>query len=292
MITISAKDVAALRARTGAGIGDCKKALEESGGEMEQAIDLLRKKGIAKADKRAGRAAAEGQIITWVSDDATLAVMVELNSETDFVARNEEFAGFATLVARHIAEDTSLDGLAEITADHSLLLKHWHHDKALTLGEVVKAAAAKTGENITLRRVVRYASSGAIGFYRHFNGKIAVLVDVTGVSGDAGKSLAATIAEHAAAGVPVVPVGVSKADVPSDVLERERRIYMEQAKESGKPEAIAEKMVAGRIEKYYKEVTLLEQPWVRDPDKTISQLVKAVPGAVVKRFVRFQMGEA
>jgi len=292
MMTISAKDVAALRARTGAGIGDCKKALEEAGGDMEQAVDVLRKKGIAKADKRAGRAAAEGQIITWVSDDASLAAIIELNSETDFVARNEEFVALATLVVRHIAEDTSLDGIADITADHALLAKHWHHDKAQTLGEVVKAAAAKTGENVTLRRVARYTSDGAIGFYRHFNGKIAVLVDARGVTGDAGKALAATIAEHAAAGVPVVPVGVNKEDVPADVLERERKIYFEQAKESGKPEAIAEKMVAGRIEKYYKEVTLLEQPWVRDPEKTISQLVKAVPGASVKRFVRFQMGEA
>ena len=292
MMTISAKDVAALRARTGAGIGDCKKALEEAGGDMEQAVDVLRKKGIAKADKRAGRAAAEGQIITWVSDDASLAAIIELNSETDFVARNEEFVALATLVVRHIAEDTSLDGIADISADHALLAKHWHHDKAQTLGEVVKAAAAKTGENVTLRRVARYTSDGAIGFYRHFNGKIAVLVDVRGVTGDAGKAPAATIAEHAAAGVPVVPVGVNKEDVPADVLERERKIYFEQAKESGKPEAIAEKMVAGRIEKYYKEVTLLEQPWVRDPEKTISQLVKAVPGASVKRFVRFQMGEA
>jgi elongation factor Ts len=289
---VSAKDVAALRARTGAGMGDCKKALDETGGDIEKAIDLLRTKGIAKAEKRAGRAAAEGQIITWISDDATLAVMIELNSETDFVSRNEEFVLLATNVARHIAEDTSLDGAADITADHALMNKKWHHDKSMTLGEVVKAAAGKTGENVTLRRVARYVAKGGAGFYRHFNGKIAVLVDVAGVTGDAAKTLANTVAEHIAAGVPVVPLAVSKEDVPAEAVAREKAIYVEQAKESGKPDAIVEKMVAGRVEKYYKEVTLLEQPWVRDAEKTVGQLVKEVPGASVARFVRFEIGGA
>src|SRR5687767_7135216 len=165
--TITAKDVAALRARTGAGIGDCKKALEESNGDIEQAIDLLRKKGIAKAEKRAGRAASEGQIVTWLSDDRTLAVMIELNSETDFVARNDEFVALSKLVAAHIAQDTSLDGVADIGADHELLNRQWAHDQSLTLGEVVKAAAAKTGENVSLRRVARFTSNGAIGAYLH-----------------------------------------------------------------------------------------------------------------------------
>lgn len=290
--TITAKDVAALRARTGAGIGDCKKALEETGGNLEQAIDLLRTKGIAKAEKRAGRAAAEGQIVTWVSDDSTIGAMSELNSETDFVSRNDEFVALATLITRHVAEDTSLDGTTDVGTDHAALTRQWHHDKAQTLGEVVKAGAAKTGENVTLRRVARFASEGAVGFYRHFNGKIAVLVEVSGATGDAAKNLANTVAEHIAAGVPVVPVAVRKEDVPADAVAREKAIYVEQAKESGKPEAIAEKMVAGRVEKYYKEVTLLEQPWVRDPEKTIGQIVNDVPGATVRRFVRYQMGEA
>jgi elongation factor Ts len=273
-------------------MGDCKKALEEAGGNIEQAIDLLRKKGIAKAEKRAGRAAAEGQIVTWVADDASLGVMIELNSETDFVARNDEFVALATMVARHIAEDTSLDGNADITADHALLGRHWHHDKALTLGEVVKQAAAKTGENVSLRRVARFGTDGTIGMYRHFNGKVAVLVEIVGAKGGAAVALANTVAEHIAAGVPVVPLAVRKEDVPADVVARERDIYVAQAKESGKPDAIVEKMVAGRVEKYFKEVTVLEQPWVRDPEKTISQIVKDVPGASVRRFVRYQMGEA
>lgn len=291
-MSISAKDVAALRARTGAGMGDCKKALEESGGDVEKAIDLLRTKGIAKADKRADRVAAEGQIVTWIADDSSMGVMIELNSETDFVARNDEFVAVATLVARHVAEDTSLDGVALLAADHALMAKHWHHDKALTLAEVVKQTAARTGENVTLRRVARYTGNGAVGFYRHFNGKIAVLVEVGGAKGEPARALANTIAEHIAAGVPVVPLAVKKEDVPTDVINRERTIFAAQAKESGKPDAIVEKMVAGRLEKYYKEVTLLEQPWVRDPEKTISQLVKDVAGATVVRFVRFQMGDA
>ena len=291
-MTITAKDVAALRARTGAGMGDCKKALEEAGGNIESAIDILRKKGIAKAEKRAGRAAAEGQIVTSVSDDATIGAVIELNCETDFVARNDEFGALVAQVAQHIAADTSLNGVAELTPESPLLAKPWHFDKSQTLGEVVKAAAAKTGENVTLRRVARYATTGAVGFYRHFNGKIAVLVDISGATGEPARTLAATVAEHVAAGVPVVPVGVRKEDVPADVLEREKAIYVAQAKESGKPDAIVEKMVQGRVDKYFKEVTLLEQPWVRDPEKTINQVVAGTPGASVVRFVRFQMGEA
>lgn len=291
-ITITAKDVAALRARTGAGIGDCKKALEESAGDIEHAVDYLRKKGIAKAEKRAGRTASEGQIVTWLSPDATLGAMIELNSETDFVSRNEEFVALATLVCRHIAEDTSLDGVAEVGADHALLGRHWHHDKALTLGEVVKAGAAKTGENVTLRRVARFSTDGTIGFYRHHNGKVAVLVEVGGVTGDAGRVVANAVAEHVAAGVPTVAVAVRKEDVSADLVARERAIFVEQAKASGKPDNIVEKMVGGRIEKFYSEVTLLQQPWVRDDSKTIGQLARETPGADIKRFVRFQMGEA
>lgn len=290
-VQISAKEVAALRARTGAGIGDCKKALEETAGDIEKAIDLLRTKGIAKAEKRAGRAASEGQIITWVSEDQTLGVMIELNSETDFVARNEEFVAVARLVAAHIAYDTSLEGVADVGADHALLSTQWHHDKSQTLGEVVKAAAAKTGENVSLRRVARFASDGIVGFYRHHNGRVAVLVELTGAKGEGAVTLANSIAEHVAAGVPTVAIAVRKEDVPADIVEREKAIFVEQARASGKPDAIVEKMVGGRIEKFYSEITLLQQPWVRDDSKTIGTLVQETPGASVRRFARFQMGE-
>jgi elongation factor Ts len=289
---ITAKDVAALRARTGAGMGDCKKALEEAGGDQERAIDILRTKGMMKAEKRADRAASEGQIVTWVSDDRTLGVMIELNSETDFVARNDEFVAIAKLVAAHIGNDTTLDGVAEIGADHALLNKQWSHDKSLTLAQVVKAAAAKTGENVVLRRVARFATTGTIGSYLHHNGKVAVLAEVSGATGPAAEALGNSVAEHVAAGVPTIAVAVRKEDVNADLVAREKAIFVAQAKESGKPDAIVEKMVAGRLDKYFKEITLLEQPWVRDDTKSIGQLVKETPGADVRRFARFQMGEA
>jgi elongation factor Ts len=288
---ISAKDVAALRARTGAGIGDCKKALEEAGGDIEKAIDLLRTRGMAKADKRAGRAATEGQVVTWMSDDRTVGVMIELNSETDFVARNEEFIAVAKLVAAHIGFDTTLEGIADVGADHALLDKQWTHDKSQTLGQVVKATAARTGENVTLRRVARFTTRGTLGSYLHHNGKVAVLVEITGAKGEAAVALGYSVAEHIAAGVPTVAVSVRKEEVPLELVAREKAIFVAQAKESGKPDAIVEKMVGGRLDKYFKEVTLLEQPWVRDDSKSIGQLVKETPGADVRRFVRFQMGE-
>jgi elongation factor Ts len=246
---------------------------------------------MAKAGKRAGRTASEGQIVTWMSDDKTVGVMIELNSETDFVARNEEFVAIAKLVAAHIAFDTTLEGVADVGAEHALLNKQWSHDKSLTLGEVVKATAAKTGENVTLRRVARLTTTGTLGVYRHFNGKVGVLVEVTGARGDAAAALGYSVAEHIAAGVPSVAIGVNKEDVPADVVAREKAIYVAQAKESGKPDAIVEKMVAGRLDRYFREITLLEQPWVRDDSKSIGQIVKETPGAGVRRFVRFQMGE-
>ena len=288
---ITAKDVAALRARTGAGMGDCKKALEEAGGDQEKAIDVLRTRGMMKAEKRADRAASEGQIVAWVSDDRTLGVLIELNSETDFVARNEEFVALAKLVAAHIGTDTTLDGVAEVGAEGALLNKQWTHDKSLTLAQVVKAAAAKTGENITLRRVARFTTTGTLGSYLHFNAKLAALVEVTGATGPAAAALGNSVAEHVVAGVPTIAVAVRKEDVNPDLVAREKAIFVAQAKESGKPDAIVEKMVNGRLDKYFKEITLLEQPWVRDDSKTIGQLVKETPGADIRRFVRFQMGE-
>jgi elongation factor Ts len=291
-VAITAKDVAALRARTGAGMGDCKKALEEAGGDIEKAIDVLRTRGVAKAEKRAGRRAAEGQIVTWLADDRTIGVMIELNSETDFVSRNEEFVAVAKLIAAHIGRDTTLDGVADVGADHALLAKQWTHDKSLTLGQVVKQVAAKTGENVSLRRVARFTSTGTLGSYLHHNGKVAALVELAGAKGAAALALANSVAEHLAAGVPTVAVAVRKEDVPADLVAREKAIFVAQGRDSGKPDAIVEKMVAGRVEKYFKEITLLEQPWVRDDKKTIGQLVKETPGAEVRRFARFQMGEA
>ncbi|MBI2408449.1 MAG: translation elongation factor Ts [Gemmatimonadetes bacterium] len=295
MAAISAKDVAELRARTGAGMMDCKKALEEAGGAMDAAVDILRKKGIAKAEKRADRAASEGQIATWVAPDGSAAAMIEINSETDFVSRNEEFVALSKQMCEQVTKDTSVDGIVPIGADGAYLATKWHADPARTVGEIVKAASAKTGENVVLKCIARFTAKagGAVGFYLHFNGKVGVLVEVAGITGEAGTALANSIAEHVAAGVPATAIAVSRDGVDPAVVKRERDIFVEQAVASGKPQNIAEKMVEGRINKFFGEIVLTEQPWVREDSKTIGQLIKeAGAGASVVRFARFKMGEA
>ena len=294
---ISAKDVAELRARTGAGMMDCKKALEEANGDMNLAVDILRKKGIAKADKRADRAASEGQIVIWTNADATVAAMIELNCETDFVGRNDEFVALSKKLAEHLGQDTSVDGHVAVGAEGKYLDTPWAFDKSQTVGAIVKAASAKTGEKVELRRVARFQSAGTVGSYLHFNGKAGVIVEITGGNGEQAKELGKQVAEHVAAGVPVVAIAVDKSGVSQEFLAKEREIFVAQAVESGKPQAIAEKMVEGRIQKLLSEVTLVGQPWVRDDKQTIGELVAATAKAAgaplaVKRFVRFKMGEA
>ncbi len=294
MAAISAKDVAELRARTGAGMMDCKKALEEAGGAMDAAVDILRKKGIAKAEKRADRAASEGQIVTWVARDSSAAAMIEINSETDFVGRNDEFIAVAKTMCEQVAKDASVDGVVKVGADGAYLATPWYADASRTVGEVVKAASAKTGENVVLKGIARFTpkAGGTVGFYLHFNGRVGVLVEVAGITGEAGTALANTIAEHVAAGVPATAIAVNRADVDPAVVKRERDIFVEQAIASGKPPAIAEKMVDGRINKFFGEIVLTEQPWVREDSKTIGQIIKeAGAGASVVRFARFKMGE-
>jgi elongation factor Ts len=290
MAAFTAKDVSELRQRTGAGMMECKKALEENQGDMEQSIEWLRKKGIAKAEKRSGRAASEGKIVALASPDARHGVLLELNSETDFVARNEEFGQTADKLARTLLADASADGVVA-NAEGAPLMNAKFGDSG-TIAESLKLLSGKIGENIVLRRYARLGGSGAVGSYVHHNGKVGALVEVTGATGEAGQQLARTIAEHVAAGVPTVPVAVTRDDVPAGMVERERRIFAEQAAASGKPENIVQKMVDGRVDKFYKEITLLDQPWVRDDSKTIAKLVKeAGPGVSIKRFARFQMGQ-
>lgn len=296
-MSITAKDVAELRARTGAGMMDCKKALEESAGNMDAAIDLLRKKGIAKAEKRADRAASEGQIVIELSADGKTAGMIELNCETDFVGRNDEFVALSKQIAQHVAQDAKVDGLVTVGAEGDYLNTPWAFDATITVGEVVKAASAKTGEKVELRRVARLSTSGVVGSYLHFNGKAGVIAEITGGSGAEAAELGKHVAEHVAAGVPSVAVAVDQDGVDPAFIAREREIFVAQAVESGKPQAIAEKMVEGRIAKLLGEITLLGQPWVRDDKQTIKALVAATSTAAgatlgVKRFVRFKMGES
>jgi elongation factor Ts len=290
MAAYTAKDVSELRQRTQAGMMDCKKALEECQGDMNQAVEWLRKKGISRGESRAGRAASEGKIVARTSPDGASGAIVELNSETDFVARNEAFGQTVEKIADTLLADGTADGVVA-TAEGAPLMNA-KFGGAGTLADSLKSLTGTIGENIVLRRYARFGGSGAVGAYVHHNGKVGTLVEIAGASGDAAQQLARTVAEHVTAGVPVVPVSVTRDDVPSELVERERRIFTEQAAASGKPQNIIQKMVDGRIDKFFKEITLLDQPWVRDDSKTIGDLVKAAgAGVSIRRFVRFQIGQ-
>jgi elongation factor Ts len=290
MAAYTAKDVSELRQRTQAGMMDCKKALEECQGDMDQAVEWLRKKGISRGESRAGRAASEGKIVAKVAPDGATGVLVELNSETDFVARNEAFGQTVDRIADTLLASGPIDGVVA-TAEGSPLLAAKFGD-AGTLADSLKQLTGTIGENIVLRRYARFGGSGAVGAYVHHNGKVGTLVEVAGLSGEEGQQLARTVAEHITAGVPTIPVAVTRDDVPAALVDRERRIFAEQAAASGKPANIVEKMVQGRVDKFYKEVTLLDQPWVRDDSKAIRDLVKAAgSGVSIRRFARFQIGQ-
>lgn len=270
-MSISASMVKELRERSGAGMMDCKKALVETGGDIDAAIELLRKSGQAKADKKSGRIAADGRIV--VATDGNKAVIAEINSETDFVAKDENFIAFVDSVAA-----TALAGNAE---DVKALLAESRAD-----GKIIEAARTelvnKVGENISVRRFARVDAADQLGNYTH-GARIGAVVSLSG--GDA--ELARNIAMHVAA---TNPVCIDEAGVPAETLESERGIISEQAQKSGKPPEIIEKMVSGRMAKFLKEITLLGQPFVKDPDVSVGELLEAA-GAEVKEFIRYEVGE-
>lgn len=270
-MSVSASMVKELRDRTGAGMMECKKALVESDGKMDDAVELLRKSGQAKADKKASRVAADGRIVIAV--DGNKAAIAEINSETDFVAKDENFVRFADAVG-NAALTSSVEDVDALSS------------YALEDGRSVEAARteliAKVGENISLRRFERVQADDHLGHYTH-GARIGALVSMSG--GDA--ELARDIAMHVAA---TNPLCIDEDGVPTDTLERERRIFTEQAADSGKPAEIIEKMVNGRVAKYLKEITLLGQPFVKDPDVTVGKLL-ASKGATVRSFVRYEVGE-
>lgn len=270
-MTISASMVKALRERTGAGMMECKKALVEADGDLDAAAEVLRKSGQAKADKKAGRVAADGRIV--VAQEGNTAVMVEVNSETDFVAKDENFSAFADAVAAA--------ALATGTTDIGSFATEKLAD-GRTVEEARTELIAKVGENIGVRRIETISTDGVIGSYTH-GARIGAVVAMQG--GD--ETLARDIAMHIAA---TNPMCIDEAGVPAETLEREHRILTEQAQESGKPADIIEKMVKGRINKFLKEITLLGQPFVKDPDVSVSKLL-AAGGARVTAFVRFEVGE-
>ncbi len=273
---ISASMVKELRERTGSGMMECKKALTEANGNLDAAVELLRKSGLAKADKKASRTAAEGLIVVETSADAKRAAMVEVNCETDFVAKEPAFVDFARAVAKCVLTNkaTSVDELAAVPLNKG---------QSQTVDEVRKALIAKIGENMSVRRFVVYESAaGKIASYLHGT-RIGVLVEIQG----AGDDLARDIAMHVAASKPVC---VNESEVPADVVAKEKEIFLAQAAESGKPPEILEKMVQGKVKKFLKEVTLLGQPFVKDPDTAVEKLLQANK-ATVARFQRFEVGE-
>lgn len=282
--TITTKMIAELRARTSAGMMDCKKALEEANGDLDKASEILRAKGIAKADKRAGRSASQGLVMVEVSSDATTGTMVEVNCETDFVARNDSFREFTKGLLQHAVANAPVG--ADVTAE--VLAQKWHGGTD-TVEESVKTMSGKTGEAMALKRVTKLTgTNGVVGHYLHHNEQVGVLVELEGATGDDAKALAKDIALHIAS---ADPIAVRAEDIPGDLVDRERRIAEEQVAAEGKPEAIRGKIVDGKIAKFVAERTLLAQPFVKDDTKSVAELVKSVPGANVVRFARLKVGE-
>lgn len=273
-MAITAALVKELRERTGAGMMECKKALVETDGDVEAAVEHMRKSGLAKADKKASRVAAEGVIVIDISEDGKKAAMVEVNSETDFVSKGDDFNNFSSAVAKNILEGSPADidalmSMPLLGADESV-------------NDARQALVSKIGENIQVRRFVGLATENQFGAYLH-GVRIGVLVELKG--GD--ESLAKDVAMHIAASRPAC---VSEKDVSEELLAKEKAIFVAQAKESGKPDNIIEKMVEGRIRKYLAEVTLVGQPFVKDPDTTVGKLLES-QGAEVISFHRLEVGE-
>lgn len=274
-MAVTAALVKELRERTGLGMMECKKALVETDGDIEAAIDNLRKSGQAKAAKKAGRTAAEGIVIAKISGDGKTGILLEVNSETDFVARDDNFLGFANQVADQV--------LASKETDIAKLLESDYTAGGDSIETARSALVQKIGENIQVRRAyVLENAEGMVSSYVH-GGKIGVLVSLTGGNDELGKD----VAMHTAAANPLV---VESSQVDQATLDKEREIYSAQAAESGKPADIVAKMVEGRIAKFLKEVSLVDQPFVKDPDSTVGKLVKGA-GAEVKGFIRIEVGE-
>ena len=274
MAQITAALVKELRERTGAGMMDCKKALSAVEGDMDKAIDFLREKGLAAAAKKAGRIAAEGVVGSFISADGKIGAVVEVNCETDFVAKTDNFKALVEKIAAHIVATKPADLEALMASELD----------GQTVEALVTASVAKIGEKISVRRFALYeAPEGVVAAYIHGGGKIGVLVEFKGGNAELGKD----VAMHIAA---ANPADLDRTQVPAAELEHEKEVLSEQAKNEGKPEKIIEKMVLGRINKYYKEVCLIDQEFVKDPDQSVGKLLKA-NDAEVLAFTRFQLGE-
>ena len=271
---ITASMVKDLRTKTGAGMMDCKKALVEAEGDMEKAVDILREKGLSKAAKKASRVAAEGAVVSAISADGKTGTIVEVNCETDFVGGNDAFRALAASIAKQILDTNPADVEALLATEMN----------GKTVKDTVTEAVAKIGENISIRRFVRYESQeGQVYSYIHGGGKIGVLVELKGGDAELGKDIAMQIAA-------ANPSYLDRTQVPQAEVDHEKEVLAVEARNEGKPEKIIEKMVMGRINKFYKEVCLVDQEFIKDGDLTISKLLKSKKAEAV-RFARFQLGE-
>ena len=273
---ITASQVKELRERTGAGMMDCKKVLTETNGDQEKAIELLRERGIAKAAKKSDRIAAEGLVETYISEDGKVGSIVEVNAETDFVAKNQEFRNFVADVAKQVA----MENPADVEA---LLEQKSIAEPDKTVREVLTNKIATIGENMSIRRFERFETNNLLESYIHGDGKIAVLVEIENGTHELAKDICMQIAAAR-------PEYLDRDAVPADRLAKEMEILKAQAMNEGKPEAIAEKIVQGRLGKFYSEICLVEQEFVKDPDIKVGKLV-ADKGAKIIRFARFEKGE-
>ena len=271
---VTASLVKELREKTGAGMMDCKKVLTETNGDLEKAAELLREKGIAKANKKSGRVAAEGMVEAYVSEDGKVGAAVEINSETDFVAKNEEFRTFVMDVAKQIVKNNPAT-VEELLAQPSLTVE------GKTVNEVLIDKIATIGENMSIRRFARFESEGLIEKYIHGDGKIAVLVNIA----NGNKELAKDVCMQIAAAKPEF---LNRESVPAERVEKEKEILKAQTMNKKKPEPIAEKIVMGRINKFYEEICLVDQAFVKDPSMKVSQVLK---DATIVEFARLEKGE-
>ncbi|MCH7225000.1 translation elongation factor Ts [Haloferula sp. A504] len=287
---ITASLVKELRDKTNAGMMDCKKALTETNGDLEAAVDYLRKKGISKAAGKADREASEGIITARLSEDGKSGILVEVNCETDFVSRNDNFVGFVDAIADALAASDAK------TLEEALQVRHGD----MTIDEFVKSKVIELGENMQLRKFERFdlEGGGAIAQYIHMGGKVGVLVEVGADKGDTAakeefQDLVKDITLHIAA---AAPQGLSRDDIPAELVEKEKDVYRGQMQEEGKPAEIIEKIIMGKIGKFFAESCLLEQAFVKDPDQKVGKLVEATGKTlgdelVIRRFVRFGLGE-
>ena len=273
---VTASQVKELREKTGAGMMDCKKALTETNGDMEKAMEYLREKGITKAAKKSGRVAAEGLVETYITDDKKIGAVVEVNSETDFVAKNADFKNFVLNVAKQVADKNPKDV-------EELLAMPAEFEEGKTVQEALVEKIATIGENLSIRRFKRFETTGLIASYIHGDGKIAVLVNMSKGNEEVAKDICMQIAAAR-------PEYVRESEVPEERTKKEMEILKIQTMNEGKPEAIAEKIVQGRIGKFYEEICLVDQAFVKDPNKKVSQLL-AENDADVIEFARFENGE-